>query len=226
MSQPQKMKKLLQQIQVVRSPKHRLATFGSSRIEYKLVTDVAGLSDRCRLRTGVVTAEKPALITPQALRERFSGFGKESEELTELMTKQYGQAFMGLEYQFRNEPQSTRVELSAPDAFMAHLTSDFDHATANFNSAIIRGTDKLWELSVMKFIVEETLASFSANVQELKERGFFEGDTRVEKRRRREIEHLLSLAQNDRGIIPTLGKKLKEYGLFDEYQDAFFRLVQ
>jgi hypothetical protein len=225
MNQTQKMKKLLQQIQVVRSPKHRLATFGASRIEYSLVTDIAGLSDRSRLRVGVVTAEKPSLITPQALQERFSGFGEESGQLTELMTKQYGQAFMGLEYQFKNEPISTRVELSSPDALIGNMTKSFDGATSNFNTAIIRGTDKLWELSIMKFIVEETLASFSSNVQELKDRGFFEGEGRIEKRRRAEIERMLAAARHDRSLIPALGKKLKEYALFDEYQDAFFRLI-
>jgi hypothetical protein len=225
MNQTQKMKKLLQQIQVVRAPKHRLATFGVSRIEYKLVTDVSGMGDRCRLRSGVVTAEKPSLITPQTLQDRFSGFGDDSKELSDLMTKQYGLAFMGLEYQFRNEPISTRVELSAPDAFMSHLVSDFDRATANFNSTLIRGGDKFWELSVMKFIVEETLASFSSNVQELKERGFLDGENRQEARQRREIEHLFAVAKKDRGAISALGKKLKDYGLFDEYQDAFFRLV-
>ena len=176
MNQNRKMQKLLQQIQVVRAPKHRLATFGSSRIEYSLVTDIAGLSDRSRVRAGIVTAEKPALITPQSLQERFSGFGEESRQLTDLMTKQYGQAFMGLEYQFRNEPLGSRIELSSPDSLISNMTQHFDRATANFNTAIIRGTDKLWELSIMKFIVEETLASFSSNVQELKERGFFEGE--------------------------------------------------
>ncbi len=219
------MKKLLQQIQVVRPPKHRLATFGASRIEYSLVTDIAGLNDRSRLRIGIVTAEKPSLITPQALQERFSGFGEESRQLTDLMTKQYGQAFMGLEYQFRNEPVSSRIELSSPDSLIGNMIRHFDSATANFNTAIIRGTDKLWELSVMKFIVEETLASFSSNVQELKERGFFEGENRIEQRQRREIEQLFVSARHDRSLIPTVGKKLKEYGLFDEYQDAFFKLI-
>ena len=87
---------------------------------------------------------------------------------------------MGLEYQFRNEPLSTRVELSSPDSMISNMTKSFDGATANFNTAIIRGTDKLWELSIMKFIVEETLASFSTNVQELKDRGFFEGEGCIE----------------------------------------------
>ena len=33
-------KKLMQQIQVIRPPKHRLATFGPSQLTYRLVTDV------------------------------------------------------------------------------------------------------------------------------------------------------------------------------------------
>lgn len=226
MNQSQKMKKLLQQIQVVRPPKHRLSTFGTSRIEYQLVTDVAGLSDRSRLRLGVVTAEKPAIITPQSLAERFQGFGEKSQDVEELLTKQYGNVLRGLEYQFRNETVSTRIELAAPESFVNRLTREFDESSDNYNTAIIRGTDKLWEMSIMKFIVEETLASFSVNLQELQDRGFFEEEDRDEKRHRSEVEYLLKIAQTDRSKLPLLGKKLKDYGMFEDYQDAFFRLVR
>src|SRR5262249_11389023 len=124
MNQAQQMKKLLQQIQVVRSPKRRLATFGTSRIRYKLITDVPGLSDRSRLRTGVVTPDKAAIISPQSLAERFSGFGDQSQAVEELLAKHYGQALRGLEYQFRNETVATRVELSSPDSFTTLLVKE------------------------------------------------------------------------------------------------------
>lgn len=221
---PQKLKKIFQKIQVIRGPKHRLATFGSSRIQYQLVTDVPGFQDRSRLRLGIVTAQKPVLITPQTLKEQFQGFGDDVKEYAETLISQYGKALHGLEYQFSNEISSTRIELSPPEAFAETISKEFDR-TDSYDTALIYGDDRMWELSIMKFIIEETMASFATNVQELKERGFFDGEERHHRNKRREIDQLFKLANKDKSAIPVLGSKLKEYGLFDRYQDAFFNLV-
>jgi hypothetical protein len=210
-------------IQVVRAPKRRLATFGSSRIDYQVVTDVPGLPDRSRLRTGLVTAERPQIITARNVRDQFEGFGPDSGRFADALVGHYGEALRGLEYQFRNEPESTRVELRAPEEFIRELMSR--HDSEGFHTAVIRGTDKFWELALMKFIVEETLASFSSNVRELEEHGFFDSADDVLRRRRREIDAMFARARASRALIPALAAKLKEYDLFDSYQDRFFRLV-
>lgn len=224
MSSFSKFKRLFQQIQVVKSPKHRLATFGTSQINYTLVTNVQGMPDRTRLRMGHVTAEKPLIITPHMLQEKFHGFGDESREFADWLTSQYGEALRGLEYQFRNEPLSTRIELGNPNSVLKEMVKDFD-PTKNPRSALIRGSDNHWPLSIMKFIVEETLTSFASNVRELHERGFFEGDKRLLDQQHREIRYLFGKAHDDKSLLPVLGQKLKEYGLFEYYQDEFFRLV-
>jgi hypothetical protein len=215
--------KLFEKIQVVRAPRHRLSTFGDTPIQYHLITNVQGFHDRARLRIGVVTAEKPAIITPEALREQFAGFTTEARDYAGWFNKHYGEALKGLEYQFKNEPSVNRIELTSPDELTKQLTTIFDREDST-RRTIIRGTDKLWELSLMKFIVEETLSSFASNIQELKERGFFD-QQRDDERRRREVEHLLKRARNDRACLPELGKKLKDYGLFERYQDSFFQLI-
>jgi hypothetical protein len=219
------LRKIFRQIQIVRAPRHRLSTFGASQIQYQLVTDVPGLPDRARLRLGQVTAERPALITPQTLKERFHGFGEKGPDYAEWLGRQYGDALRGLEYNFRNDPFTSRVELASPDALMSNLTRDFDRSD-DYRTTILRGTDKLWEMAIMKFIVEETLSSFATNIQELHERGLLEPERASQERRHREIRALLQNARRERSLVPALGKKLKEYGLFDQYQDEFFRLIQ
>jgi len=216
-------KKLMQQIHVVRPPKHRLSTFGPSILSYHLVTDVPGLPDRSRLRIGKVSAERPQIITAKLLKERFEGFGEAAQEYAESMASQYGEALRGIEYQFRNESSVSRVELSPPNQLMKELIKEHDRMGAE-RTALIRGMDKLWQLSIMKFIVEETMSSFSTNMRELQDRGFFEPD-RETKKQHAEIQLLLKKAKTDRGLIPVLGKKLKDYGVFEQYQDEFFQLV-
>ena len=219
------LKKHFSQMQVIRPPKHRLSTFGSTQIEYCLITDVKGYPDRSRLRIGHVISERPAILTPDALRKQFQGFGKDGEKYAEWVISQYGNALRGLEYQFRNDFESSRIDLISPEKLTLKLAKDFD-AKGEYHSAILRSTDKYWELSIMKFIIEETLASFSSNFQELQDRGFFEGDERLIERRHREVQTLLRRAKNDAAIIPALGKTLRAYGLFEQYQDDFFKLVQ
>ncbi len=218
-------RKLFQKIQVIRPPKHRLSTFGSSSIDYLLVTDVPGFPDRARLRIGKVTAQKPTLITMQSFNERFLGFGQEAMEHARWLTSQYGDALRGLEYQFIKEPESTKVELVTPEFLVNKLTKELDHSNSS-RQALILGVDKIWELAIMKFIVEETMASFSGNIQELTERGFFEGEDRSMNTQKREVENLLKKAQNDKSLVPLLGQKLKEYNLFESYQDRFFQLLR
>lgn len=217
--------KLFGQIQVVRSPRHRLATFGTTRLTYKLVTEVPGFSDRSRIRIGELTAEKPAIITPDVFREKFIGFGDAAQRYVEGLVAQYGEALRGLEYQFRHEPEAVRVELQPVDVLLPQLAREFDR-DGGHKTALIRGADKHWELALMKFIAEETLASFTTNMRDLEQRGFFDGGDPAERRRHNEIRMLIERAHADRQLVPELGKRLKQYGLFEQYQDAFFSLVQ
>jgi hypothetical protein len=77
----------------------------------------------------------------------------------------------------------------------------------------------------MKFILEETSQSFSVNLQELDERGFFDPDA-PEARQRREVEALLRRAEKDPSLVNALASLLHRTHLFDEYQDQFFRLIK
>jgi hypothetical protein len=79
MASPRNFKKVLERVQIVRPPKHRLATFGNTQISYLLITDVPGFTDRSRLRTGELKVERPAILTAQALQELFIGFSTEAQ---------------------------------------------------------------------------------------------------------------------------------------------------
>ena len=97
---------------------------------------------------------------------------------------------------------------------------DFDQ------SAIIRGPDPSWQISLMKFIVDECMASFTVNLKELDEHGYFDNPEEVLKDRKKEIDRLFLKARKDPALLPLLGKKLHRYGLFKDYEDRFFRLIK
>ena len=70
------------------------------------------------------------------------------------------------------------------------------------------------------------MASFSDNIRELDEHGFFDTPESDLDARKKEIEKLFHSARRNRASVPVLGRKLHQYGLFKEYEDKFFRLLK
>lgn len=209
---------------ILKNPKHRLSTFGQTRINYFFLAEVAGFKDRSRLREGLVIAEKPKLITPDLMKNRFEGFGPESEEFGKWLTHKYGESFRALEYKFRNEDKSTHIEYSSTPLLAERIIQDLIEKENN-QSAVIFGPDQCWQISIMKFIADECIASFESNIKDLEEHGFFEPPGRLMEERKKEIEKLFLRARRDPDLISYLGKKLHSYGLFKEYEDRFFQLI-
>jgi hypothetical protein len=214
---------LLARIEVLRAPKRRLATFGATRVDYRLISDADGAPGRARLREGAVLSERPKIITPEAFRERFAGFGDDAADYARWAEGAYRDLLRALEYNFRNEGLSARVISRDPRAVADSVLAELDAKDAP-DQAVIRCPDAAWSLALMKFTLDETARSFPGHVQDLERRGLFSADRGAGDRRRREIEALFDSARKDRAHVDVLGRKLREYGLFAEYEDRFLSL--
>lgn len=217
--------KVFRQTKVLRPPKHLLATFGNTTIQYYILSEIVGQEKQCRLREGQVTAERPQILTPDVLRERFEGFGAEAPQYTDWLFEKYGEALRALEYRFKNAPGQTHLQQATLEELADRLNAQLD-TSGTPRSAILAGPDATWSLSVMKFIVDVTLKSFQINVQELEERGFFPNRRREAVQRHQEIQTLFEQAAHDQGVLQLLGNKLQDYRLFQEYEDRFLELVK
>lgn len=215
--------RLLARTQVLRAPKRRLATFGATRIEYHLISPVDGDDARTRLREGSVTSARPKILTPEAFNERFEGFGDDAAEFARWVSTAYRDLLRALEYNFRNQGQAARVLSEKPELVAERMLADFD-ARGVEDQAVIRCPDGAWSLALMKFTLDEAARSFPGHVKDLERRGMFSPDRGEGDRRRREVEDLLARAKDDRSLVQELGRKLKDYGLFDEYEDRFLSL--
>lgn len=216
---------IFRQTKVLRPPKHLLATFGSTTIQYYMLSEVEGREKQCRLREGQVSAERPQILTPEALLERFEGFGTETSDYADWLLQQYGDALRVLEYRFKNAPGQTHVQQTSLQDLTVRLNTHLDE-TGTPRSAILAGPDATWALSVMKFIVDVTLQSFRTNLQELEERGLFPNRRRDAVRQHQEIQALFARAGQDRETLRLLANKLQEYHVFHEYEDRFLDLVR
>lgn len=226
MKDPKKeFQEILKQTKIIKKPKRRLATFGQTRINYFFISEVKGFKDRSRLREGIVIAEKPDIITPETLRDRFQGFGKEARQFTRWLIEEYGDSFQGLTYSFKNKFKSSHIEHSSVKDLADRITSRLEKEEI-YHSVVMNGPDLAWHVALMKFIVDECMASFVSNVRELDEHGFFDTPEKLEKDRVGEIESLFDRAAKNRKLIPLLGSKLQQYDLFKHYEDRFFRLIK
>ncbi|MBP9128084.1 MAG: hypothetical protein KBG07_04870 [Elusimicrobia bacterium] len=208
---------------VLRFPRHRLATFGRTEIHYQLVSAVSNQPVLTHLRTGLVIAERPQILTPDLFSQRFQGFGDEASAFERFLKDNFSDTFRGLEYSFRNELQSTEPHRTEAGELAKNIRRDLD-ARDVARAAVIVGPENGWSFSLMKFILEETSQSFAVNLRELDERGLFNPDSSDE-RNRREVNALFRKAESDPALIKPLAGLLNKTRLFDEFQDRFFSLI-
>lgn len=166
------MEKFLRETRLVRAPKRMLSTFGATRIQYHLVSPVDELADRTRLREGFVVSEKPLVLTPRALRERFEGFGEDAREFFGWLDSRYGGLLRALEYRFKNQDFKARVVGQDPVSTAERIREDVDSHDVR-EAAVISCPDGAWALALMKFTLDEAERSFPVNVKDLERRGMF-----------------------------------------------------
>ena len=210
----------LRRTKVLRAPRRALSTFGATRTPYHLISPVEDLKDKTRLREGMVVSEKPAILTAEAFKERFKGFGEEGRQFSEWLSASYRDVLRALEYNFKNQGFKTTVVSENPRSVADRITADLDGRDVK-DETVIRCPDAAWSLAVMKFTLDEAARSFPVNVQDLERRDFFNPTHKEAGRRRREVEALFSAAASDRSGLKELGRKLREYGLFEEYEDRY-----
>ena len=107
-----------------------------------------------------------------------------------------------------------------PQVVASRIITDLDRREAR-DETVIACPDVSWGLALMKFTLDHAARSFPVQVRDLERRGLFDPEGKESDRRRREVVQLFAAARKDRGAVELLGRKLREYGLFEEYEDRF-----
>ncbi|MFH2204324.1 MAG: hypothetical protein ABIJ96_14490 [Elusimicrobiota bacterium] len=222
---PSLIRKFLSETKLLRPPKKTLSTFGDTRIQYHLISAVDQLPNKTRLREGWVISERPKILTADALRDRFEGFGKNAAEFADWLGTQYQDVLQALEYRFKNQDLKTRVLAQKPQVAAERILKELDDLGSP-QAAVIQCPDAAWSLALMRFTIEEAARSFPTNVRDLSNHGMFEPGANADRRRRNEVDRLFTRARRDAGARQSLGTKLREYGLFAEYEDRFLSLFR
>jgi len=214
--------------EVLRPPKQSLATFGTSVIHYYLLTKpvysdlVSQGQEETVVREGKVIAQRPQIVTPYYLLNLFQGF-EHGEEFARYVIKKYGPHEPGLLYQYKNESHSVNIVERPLEAFAGELIAKLDKEGSPL-TAVIKGVDELWDVSLLKFIYDLTRNSVLTNIWELERQGLLEMEGNVPRAARRKIEELFNAVKSGQCEPYELKRELDRWGLFEEYQDRFFSL--
>ncbi len=225
-----RLKQAVKHTQILRSPKQKLSTFGTTNIYYYLLTEpvysemVSGLSETV-IREGRVIAQKPRIVTPYYLT-RLEGFSSDARRYFETLTKTYGPNAPGLFYTYKNEPKELNIVSESLLIVAGKINAEIERRKDPL-TCIIKGEDELWDVSLMKFIFEMTRGSLEDNILQLGSRGLLDIDAAgIPAQARLGIEELFSKVSNGEIEPGELKGELDRWNLFEEYEDRFYAIFK
>jgi hypothetical protein len=227
--EPADIRAIAEQTVVVRAPREPLVTFGVTKVTYHLVSapvlaDADAPSAEAVIRTGLVTANRPQIITPNYLLNLFQGFSH-GEEFARYLLATHGPNAPGLLYAYGQELQETDVVSDSPEIVARRLADRLDRE-GQVHAAVIRGDSHYWDVSLMKFIHDLTLGSLGQTIGDLGRRGLLGVENGVPQAARAQIEELFAaVAAGELGPV-QLKRELDRWGLFDEYEDRFLGMFR
>ena len=217
-----KIQHAIEHTEVVRSPEQTLSTFGTTNIYYYLVTEL--MEGTNVVREGRVIAAKPKIVTPSYLI-KLEGFSQQARRFLETLAEQSPHE-PGIFYSYKNEPKEMNIVSEPMKEVVDRINQRIDSQN-NPLSAIIKGIEELWDVSLLKFTYELTRSSVYSNVSELERSGLLHIDRAgVPRDARNHIEDLFDKTRRDLSWAPILVTELRQWGLFYEYQDRFLGLFK
>lgn len=151
---------------VLHEPDRRIATFGETRFQFQLISELMDRSGEVRIRSGEMEACKPMLIRPNPDME-WDGFGDEARErlanlLENLQQKGMDLAFLQYGFRFRRSTVTEEIVKEPLESVSARLLEEV-RRTGNPMLAILEGVDDAWEIALVKFSLEMIAQSHPIN---------------------------------------------------------------
>jgi hypothetical protein len=237
----EKIKQVIENTEIIKSPEKLLASFDSTTIHYYLLTVPMYLEFEGRnsesetiIREGRITWQKPKVITPSYML-RMEGFSGEARKAFEMLAEEDIDLAMVL-YSLRLSKDFEKMSIVSNSlcSVAKNISDDIDKRKDPY-SAIIKGVDEFWDVSLSKFIQEIVNKSayysqlpdlLRSNMIRVSSTGLpvitrdWMGHPLVA---RNEIEILFKLFEKGEIGPADLKQELDRWGLFEQYQDKFFK---
>ena len=206
--------------EVLELPRGRLETFGTTLINYRLVTELMDSVGQVRIREGRIQSFRPEILTPGSFAESplAEGFRSAPAEDFVRWLREHEAELVLLKYGFKIR-QETTTESIVHDS----IENVVDRVRTDMQSkedplaALVVGVDEPWEVCLLKLLFEVVRQSAPGNARDL--RADPDGS-------RHQIEQAFRQAANDRARLAPLAALLTRLGKFKDYEDRFYALVR
>lgn len=157
---------------VVRAPESRIQTFGSTSFRFFLVSELMDSVNKVRVRDGRLHAERPALITPDYIKQQLlDGFGEKAHEfLGWLEENTRDLAILKYGFRFKKTDISEEIVHCPLEDVVGRLNEELARRNDPM-STIIQGVDEGWEVCLLKFTADIIQQSAPDNLGDWKRRG-------------------------------------------------------
>ncbi len=222
MDMDERFEEAMQKTELIRAPRRRLSTFGSTTLEYYVVTELT--EQMSAVRDGKVQAERPRIVTPYYLLH-VEGFSEDAKRFLRMMAQESPHE-PGIFYAYRNVPNTMQVVYEPLGVVVGNLSARLDSEERTL-SAIIRGVEDMWDLAVMMFIYDLTQRAAGGHYADFRRHGLLNVDeSGVPEAARQQIEMLFAIVREDRSRASELVTELNRWGLYQEYEDRFLALFR
>ncbi|MBM4418227.1 MAG: hypothetical protein FJ033_07930 [Chloroflexi bacterium] len=228
---PDDVRAIVEKTRVVRGPKRLLATFGTTVLEYFVITEPSyvglpgsGSEEESVIRTGKVTAARPQIVTPNYLMNYFQGF-EHGQDFARYLRATYGNDAPGLLYSYRQESGDLSVVSDRPEVVAGRISDQLERESRNL-AVVIQGIDQFWDLSLAHFIHAFTIGSAPQNAAEIQQRGLLDSDGGIPRAARQKIEAMFVAVAAGECDASDLKAELDRWGVFREYEDRFLNLFR
>lgn len=176
MPSPDDIQYALETTRVLREPDRRIDTFGNTRFEFQIISELMDRVGQVRVRSGEMEAMKPRILRPEPYCGiELEGFDESARaRLDSLIEKLRAEgrnlAFLQYGFQFRRGEVHEEIVHDSMDAVRGRLIDEV-RRTGNPLLALIEGVDDAWEVAILKFSFDMILRSHEINTFDFKRRG-------------------------------------------------------
>lgn len=176
MHSPDDIQYAMEATRVLMEPDRRIDTFGETRFEFQLLSELMDSTGKIRIRTGEVEALKPQIVRPDGYSDiELEGFDDKARErfdalVDKLRAQGQDMAFLNYGFRFKRGQVTEEIVHDSMEVVRDRVMEDA-RIKGNPARAIIEGVDDAWEVSIFKFSFEMIVRSWAINRFDFQRRG-------------------------------------------------------
>jgi len=156
---------------VLMMPVNKLETFGSTLVNYHVISELDDYPGKIRIREGRLEAHPPLVIAPDVNSITTEGLGKEAREfLNYLRDHEDNFRILRYGYHLKSDRFSEQIVTDSLSAVTERVKAHVKASGDKF-AAVVQGVDEPWDVALVVLWQREVERSAAKNIMELSKKG-------------------------------------------------------